>query len=94
MDVLKQCHHDVFLLVVVLAGAQLCHAADRRAGWRSDSSGSRGDVAAATVALGAKLVEMYGDDGRFFEGPMWDPQAGKLYFTAWDGPSTQILRLE
>lgn len=52
-----------------------------------------------TVAAGAKLVEQY-SDGRFFEGPTWDPQAGKLYFTAFgktpiEGRDTQqILRLD
>lgn len=48
----------------------------------------------ATVATDAKLTEEYGDD-RFFEGPTWDPEAGKLLFTAFpeQGP-TQILRLE
>ena len=46
----------------------------------------------ATVADGAQLVEVYGDD-RFFEGPTWDPKGGKLYFTAF-GTDTQILRLD
>ncbi len=45
-----------------------------------------------TVAPGAELVELYGDD-RFFEGPTWDPAGKKLYFTAF-GETQQILRLE
>jgi gluconolactonase len=51
----------------------------------------------ATVAEGAKLAAVYGDD-RFFEGPAWDPQTKKLYFTAFgkvDGQENQqILRLD
>ena len=47
----------------------------------------------ATVVSGAKLVSVYHDD-RFFEGPAWDPKTGKLYFTAFAGPNTQILRLD
>ncbi len=47
----------------------------------------------STVAAGAKLVSVY-HDGRFFEGPAWDTKTGKLYFTAFDGPNTQILRLD
>ncbi len=46
-----------------------------------------------TVAPGAKLVEVYGDD-RFFEGPAWDPVSGKLYFTAFRQQATQVLRLD
>lgn len=46
----------------------------------------------ATVADGAALVEVYGDE-RFFEGPTWDPQHNKLLFTAF-GDNTQILRLD
>jgi gluconolactonase len=47
----------------------------------------------STVSSGAKLVEVYGDD-RFFEGPTWDPETGKLLFTAFRGKDTQILRLD
>ena len=49
----------------------------------------------STVADGAKLVSVYHDD-RFFEGPAWDIQTGKLYFTAFGTPqeNTQILRLD
>src|SRR5579862_4653777 len=49
----------------------------------------------ATVAEGARLVSVY-HDGRFFEGPVWDPKTGKLYFTAFGQPqeNTQILRLD
>lgn len=46
-----------------------------------------------TVADGAELVEEYGDD-RFFEGPTWDPQTQRLYFTAFRDKDTQILRLD
>src|SRR5690348_14815403 len=57
-----------------------------------------GDAAAgipATVADGAQLVSVYHDE-RFFEGPVWDPKTGKLYFTAFGEPkeNTQILRLD
>lgn len=45
-----------------------------------------------TVAPGAKLVEVFGD-GRFLEGPTWDPKSGKLYFTAF-GDKTQVMRLD
>jgi len=45
-----------------------------------------------TVASGAKLVAVYGDE-RFFEGPTWDPKGQKLYFTAF-GKDTQVLRLD
>ncbi|MGE5192976.1 MAG: SMP-30/gluconolactonase/LRE family protein [Deltaproteobacteria bacterium] len=51
----------------------------------------------ATVVSGAQLVSVYHDD-RFFEGPAWDPKAGRLYFTAFgnvNGPDNQqILRLD
>jgi len=49
----------------------------------------------STVADGARLVSVYHDD-RFFEGPVWDPKTGKLYFTAFGQPkeNTQILRLD
>lgn len=45
-----------------------------------------------TVAEGAALEEVYGDE-RFFEGPTWDPQHQRLLFTAF-GENTQILRLD
>lgn len=45
-----------------------------------------------TVADGAALLEVYGDE-RFFEGPTWDPQNKRLLFTAF-GETTQILRLD
>jgi gluconolactonase len=45
------------------------------------------------VAEGATLVELYGDDC-FFEGPTWDPQTGKLYFSALSQTNQQILRLD
>lgn len=47
----------------------------------------------ATVAEGAQLASVYSDD-RFFEGPAWDVKTGKLYFTAFAGDNTQILRLD
>jgi gluconolactonase len=46
-----------------------------------------------TVADGASLVEAYADD-RFFEGPTWDPQGKKLYFTSFSSDNQQILRLD
>lgn len=47
----------------------------------------------STVADGAKLISVYHDD-RFFEGPAWDPKTARLYFTAFRGMETQILRLD
>ena len=46
-----------------------------------------------TVEPGAKLIEVYAD-GRFYEGPTWDPASGKLYFTAFAKDNQQILRLD
>lgn len=46
-----------------------------------------------TVAPGAELVEVYAD-GMFFEGPTWEPTGGRLYFTAWGGPTVSVLRLD
>lgn len=46
-----------------------------------------------TVAERAVLTHVYAADA-FFEGPAWDPATGKLYFTAFVGAKTQILRLE
>lgn len=48
-----------------------------------------------TVAPGAQLQVAYEEKGRFFEGPEWDAQTNRLYFTAHangDKPF-QILRL-
>ena len=49
------------------------------------------------VADGARLVMEYGD-GRFFEGPAWDPATGRLYFTAFGKvkgeDNQQIMRLD
>lgn len=60
----------------------------------SDLRGEEKFPVPETVQQGATLVEEYGDE-RFFEGPTWDPVAGKLLFTAFpEGPETQILRLE
>jgi acetyl esterase/lipase len=61
------------------------------------STASRGAEGAPpippTVVPGAKLVSVFSDD-RFFEGPTWDPQSKKLYFTAFAPDNTQILRLD
>jgi len=46
-----------------------------------------------TVAPGVELVELYAD-GRFFEGPTWEPVGEKLYFTAFGEGNQQVLRLE
>ena len=48
-----------------------------------------------TLVAGAQLEEMYADP-RFFEGPTWDPAAGRLYFTAFgkNKEDTSILVLE
>ena len=46
-----------------------------------------------TVAPDAQLQEIFADD-RFFEGPVWDPKTGKLYFTAFGKDNQQILRLD
>jgi gluconolactonase len=47
----------------------------------------------ATVAPGAKLETEYEAPGYTLEGPVWDLQTKKLYFTAF-GKTTQILRLD
>lgn len=47
----------------------------------------------STVAEGAELVELYSADA-FFEGPVWHPGTGKLYFTLHKGTTNQILRLD
>jgi gluconolactonase len=51
----------------------------------------------ATIAQGANLVSVFSDE-RFFEGPAWDPQTKKLYFTAFGETNgkknEQILRLD
>lgn len=46
-----------------------------------------------TVADGAKLEVVF-EDGRFFEGPTWDPTSKKLLFTAFKAKVSQVLRLE
>ena len=48
-----------------------------------------------TVAVGAKLTEVYSGDG-FYEGPMWDPASAKLYFSGFydNNTSLRVLRLE
>ena len=51
-------------------------------------------TAPPTVEAGASLVEVFADQ-RFYEGPSWCMKEGKLYFTAFGGPShSQILRLQ
>jgi len=46
-----------------------------------------------TVAPGAALLERY-REASLFEGPTWDPKGENLYFTAWGGTKTKVLRLE
>jgi gluconolactonase len=48
------------------------------------------------VAEGAQLQVAYEEAGRFFEGPVWEPKSGKLFFTAHPKGTTpsQILRLD
>ena len=46
-----------------------------------------------TVAPGEKLSVVY-EDGRFFEGPSWDPLTARLYFTAFEKGNEQVLRLD
>lgn len=48
----------------------------------------------STAVEGAQLVTQYEAKKTFFEGPAWDPKTNKLYFTAFAGPKTQILRLD
>ncbi|MGE0606986.1 MAG: SMP-30/gluconolactonase/LRE family protein [Pirellulales bacterium] len=48
----------------------------------------------ATVADGAELTVVYTAEKVFFEGPTWDPQGKKLYFTAFTADNSQILRLD
>jgi len=78
-----RCSSAVLLILSVLARPGKVPAADVQTG------------TPATVAAGAQLVSVY-HDGRFFEGPVWDPKTGKLYFTAFGQPqeNTQILRLD
>jgi gluconolactonase len=59
----------------------------------SSLSGVASAAMPATVADGARLVEVYGDP-RFFEGPTWDPAGGQLLFTAFgENNQAQVLRL-
>lgn len=46
-----------------------------------------------TVVPEAKLVELYSADS-FFEGPVWHPASGKLYFTWHKGKTNQVMRLD
>jgi gluconolactonase len=45
-----------------------------------------------TVADGSKPIVVY-QENAFFEGPAWDQETGKLYFTAFKRDNQQILRL-
>jgi gluconolactonase len=47
-----------------------------------------------TVAPGAQLRVAFEEQGRFFEGPTWEPKSGKLFFTAHasNGKPFQILQ--
>lgn len=47
-----------------------------------------------TVAPGAALRVAFEEAGRFFEGPVWEPRSGKLFFTAQagNGKPAQILQ--
>ncbi len=47
----------------------------------------------SVVADDAQLVEIYSEDA-FFEGPVWHPDAGKLFFTKHKGETNQVLRLD
>lgn len=49
-----------------------------------------------TVQEGAQLQAVYEENGRFFEGPVWDDKTGKLLFTAHANKNApfQILRLD
>ncbi len=73
----------LLLILLVAVGPRTLPADDVKTGMPS------------TVADGAALVSVY-HDARFFEGPVWDPKTGKLYFTAFGQPmeNTQILRLD
>ena len=83
MSSLPRCLSAVPLILLVVAQPGILWADDVPAG------------TPATVAEGAKLISVYHDD-RFFEGPVWDPKTGKLFFTAFGQPkeNTQILRLD
>src|SRR5687767_3422962 len=50
----------------------------------------------STVQDGAQLQAVYEEQGRFFEGPVWDEKTGKLLFTAHANKTSpfQILRLD
>jgi gluconolactonase len=48
-----------------------------------------------TAAEGAALTEVYAGEG-FYEGPIWDPATGKLYFTGFFNNNSvlQVVRLD
>lgn len=63
---------------------------------RPEGNASASPTPAETIrAAGAQLVELYAAEC-FFEGPLWNPAEGKLYFTAFfpNRSNQQILRLE
>lgn len=57
------------------------------------SAGPAHDTTGPVLDPDATLVELYSDE-RFFEGPLWNPSEGKLYFTAFGKDGQQVLRLE
>jgi gluconolactonase len=70
-------------LVLVLFGSTVLGGAGRPEGFPVPE----------TVAPGAKLVEVY-RGAELFEGPTWDPQGNRLYFSAIGKNKEQILRLD
>jgi gluconolactonase len=70
------------LVAALVAGASSVDAA------RGDEPGMP-----STVAKDAQLVELYAADA-FFEGPVWHPGTGKLFFTLHKGSTNQVLRLD
>lgn len=75
----------------VTPGARFSVVAINTTGLKSKSAAAA--KLPSTVAVGAKLEVVYGD-GRFFEGPTWDPKGNRLYFTAFGKDNQQILRLD
>jgi gluconolactonase len=82
-----------WLTLTALAGVLLAGAAPLPAHSQAAPPPAENHPVPPTVADGAKLTLVYGDE-RFFEGPSWDPVTGKLYFTAFAKERTQILRLD
>lgn len=67
-------------------------AAGQAAGM-DDTEGTIDTPIPPTVEARGLLTQVYAADA-FFEGPTWDPATGKLYFTAFSGSKTRILRLD